>query len=112
MCGCEKHWNESAECTCYCGGSAHRSFDDDATFLVRQAALPWPDVMECHWPARTLVEQGHTCPQCDGSHDHEWVAGPPVPSGTPVRCKHCGGRKCDLSSCLLRRHHRGDHEYF
>lgn len=32
--------------------------------------------------------------------------------GIPVRCKVCGGRKCDVDSCLLRRHHRGEHEYF
>lgn len=77
------------------------------------APLPWPDVQECYWPARGLVEQGHTCAQCDGSHDHVWVSGPEVPyGGVPVRCRICGGRKCDMPACRLRRHHPEDHEEF
>lgn len=90
---------------------------------------PWPIVSECHYPAPSLVKQGHSCPQCDASHDHEWAAWHDAPQadpyghgttvtggssgpGIPVRCVTCGGRKCDLGSCLLRRHHRGDHEHF
>jgi hypothetical protein len=77
---------------------------------------PWPVVWECHWPAPSLVKQGHSCAQCDGSHAHVWVAWPDSPdavgTGIPVRCRTCGGRKCDVSTCLLRRHHGGDHEHF
>lgn len=78
---------------------------------------PWPLVYECH----SRYKEGHTCPQSDGSHEHEWVAWPDfIPSvlgivgpGIPVRCKTCGGRKCDMSHCRLRRHHVGDdHEPF
>lgn len=83
---------------------------------------PWPDVSECYYPAPSLVAAGHTCPQCDGSHDHEWVAWHDVPHGAykrdgkprglPVRCRVCGGRKCDRPTCPLRRHHGGDHERY
>lgn len=82
---------------------------------------PWPVVNECHWPALTLVKQQHTCSQCDGSHDHQWVGWHDVDSkvtrfadgaAVPVRCRICGGRKCDMPTCFLRRHHRGDHEEF
>ena len=73
---------------------------------------PWPEVDECHWPAPTLVAAGHTCLQCDGSHEHQWVAGPPTPAGIPVRCRVCGGRKCDMAACRLRRHHQEDHDEF
>jgi len=87
---------------------------------------PWPIVSECHYPAPSLAAQGHQCPQCDGSHAHHWVAWHDAPQaftgwsvtgkvggpGLPVRCRVCGGRKCDMSSCLLRRHHGGDHEHF
>ena len=89
-------------------------------------SAPWPIVGECHWPAPSLVRQGHTCPQCDGSHEHEWVAWHDAPSngaggsvtgkssgpGIPVRCRACGGRKCDVDNCRLRRHHREEHEEF
>lgn len=76
---------------------------------------PWPVVWECYYPAPSLVKQNHTCPQCDGSHDHEWVAwhdAPEVAPGIPVRCRTCGGRKCDMPTCRLRRHHIEDHEEF
>lgn len=79
---------------------------------------PWPLVWECH--SDTVLHPDHRCPQSNGSHDHQWVAWHhPIPSilgltgpGIPVRCKVCGGRKCDLSTCMLRRHHGGDHEHF
>lgn len=71
---------------------------------------PWPVVGECH-----LHRDGSTCPQCDGSHEHEWVAWPQAPSwiasggGVPVRCRVCGARKCDNANCTSRRHHRDPH---
>lgn len=86
------------------------------------ASAPWPIVGECFSSHRP----DHSCPQCDGSHDHQWVAwhdAPQVSRGTsvtgghsgpglPVRCTVCGGRKCDMSACMLRRHHGGDHELY
>lgn len=79
---------------------------------------PWPIVWECH--SNTKFHPGHICQQSDGSHDHEWIAWADIDQsetyvsgpGVPVRCKTCGGRKCDMSTCLLRRHHGGDHERF
>jgi hypothetical protein len=82
---------------------------------------PWPVVDECH-----STRPEHRCAQCDGAHEHQWVAwhDAPHPSpgtsvvgrssgpGIPVRCKTCGGRKCDVSDCMLRRHHGGPHERF
>lgn len=93
---------------------------------MNTAAPPFPVVNECHYPAPSLVAAGHSCPQCDGSHDHAWVAWKAAPGngaggsvvggmsgpGLAVRCRICGGRKCDLPACLLRRHHGGDHEWF
>ena len=87
---------------------------------------PWPIVGECYWPAQGLVDQNHTCGQCDGSHAHVWVAWHDAPGnraggsvvggssgpGLPVRCRVCGGRKCDTAACRLRRHHHDDHEEF
>lgn len=80
------------------------------------STAPWPVVPECFSDHR----KHHTCPQCDGSHVHDWVAWrdpDPAVLGTsthgetlPVRCRTCGARKCDRPACLLRRHHRGDHE--
>lgn len=82
------------------------------------ADAPWPIVWECH--SNTKYHPGHSCPQSDGSHVHDWIAwhnpdpvilhvsGP----GLPVRCKVCGGRKCDMPTCRLRRHHGEDHESF
>ena len=73
---------------------------------------PWPVVDECH----SLYVAGHTCEQCHPTHSHEWAAWPEAPRyicsgvGIPVRCVHCGGRKCDLKQCVLIRHHDGDHE--
>ena len=78
---------------------------------------PWPIVWECH----QRFKDGHRCPQSDGSHDHIWAAWEnPDPAvltvvgpGVPVRCRVCGGRKCDMPRCRLRRHHVGEpHDYF
>lgn len=81
--------------------------------------LPWPDVMECHgWNpnSRTAMElhPDPLCPQCDDQHEHDWVAGPRRLSyghGRPVRCRHCGARKCDTPRCTLRRHHEMPHSF-
>lgn len=35
------------------------------------ARPPWPIVAECHGRAPSLVAQGHSCAQCDGSHAHQ-----------------------------------------
>lgn len=89
-----------------------------------EPGAPWPLVWECH--SNSVLHPDHTCGQTDGSHDHLWVAWKTVPTvapgialvnrqsgpGIPVRCKVCGGRKCDVDTCLLRRHHGGDHEHF
>ena len=29
---------------------------------------PWPIVGECHYPAPSLVKQGHECPQIGRAH--------------------------------------------
>lgn len=86
------------------------------------AGAPWPIVAECHGH-----RGGVTCPQCDGTHEHHWKAWKDAPTsgsgsavvggvsgpGVPVRCTSCGGRKCDIPNCRLRRHHLGeDHEPF
>lgn len=90
--------------------------DASARGRVTVAEAPWPVVRECHYPAPSLVAVGHTCPQCDGSHDHDWVGWPDAPRrvtggpGLAVRCRVCGGRKCDHAACRLRRHHRGPHD--
>ena len=68
-----------------------------------------PDVGECH---RQYVE-GHSCPQDDGSHQHEWVRCVVTNkrgerTGEAYRCRICGGRKCDMD-CNERRHHLGPH---
>ena len=92
------------------------------------ARPPWPIVAECHGRAPSRVAQGHSCAQCDGSHDHQWVAWHEAPRtgsdsgstvvgkssgpGIPVRCKVCGARKCDQPDCRLRRHHAEDHEAY
>lgn len=75
---------------------------------------PWPVVSECHGHT-----DGQDCPQCDGSHEHRWKAWPDAPDvikagpGVPVRCITCGGRKCDMPACRLRRHHFGeDHDLY
>jgi hypothetical protein len=76
-----------------------------------RTTVPWPLVGECH--SKHL--EGHLCSQCDGSHEHQWVAWPDAPNaryGLPVRCRICGGRKCDVAACRLRRHHLEDHEEF
>lgn len=64
---------------------------------------PWPVVNECH--GSQLPH--HECPQCAWVHQHVWVAWPSSgdPSGVPVRCSKCGGRKCDREMCGLQRHH-------
>lgn len=77
-------------------------------------SAPWPVVDECH----SSLRPNHACPQCDGSHVHVWVAWRDAPAqvtggaGVPVRCRTCGGRKCDQPACRLRRHHREEHEEF
>jgi hypothetical protein len=85
----------------------------DLTPMLVNAEPPWPVVGECH--SDHLPE--HSCRQCDGSHDHDWVAwreplGGLTGPGVPVRCRTCGARKCDRPDCLLRRHHRGPHELY
>ena len=87
------------------------------------STAPWPLVNECH--SRHIAD--HVCPQCDGGHDHRWVAWHDAPEvapgitnagplyaapGIPVRCTVCGGRKCDLPECRHPRHHYGPHEEF
>ena len=64
---------------------------------------PWPIVNECH----SWHRDGHSCPQCDGSHVHRWVAWDGLPGA--VRCRRCGGRKCDMDECRLIRHHLTPH---
>lgn len=88
------------------------------------AVAPWPVVSECRL-ARRLVDEDHECAQCDDSHPHRWIAWHEAPQrdgkslvgnvlarGIAVRCTVCGGRKCDLPACLLRRHHIGPHELY
>lgn len=75
---------------------------------------PWPIVPECH----SWHRPGHSCPQCDGSHEHRWAAWT-IPTadnyrlaftrGQAVRCRRCGARKCDVDGCVLMRHHRTPH---
>lgn len=81
------------------------------------AEMPWPDVDECRGSSRQQMLQGHSCAQCDGSHEHQWATWRAIPEGhplsygpgLPVRCKVCGGRKCDRDHCWERRHHSGPH---
>jgi hypothetical protein len=71
-----------------------------------QLRAPWPIVGECH----SRYVEGHYCEQCAPRHKHEWAAWPEAPSrvasggGIPVRCVHCGGRKCDFDDCNELRH--------
>jgi hypothetical protein len=93
--------------------------------VIETDDAPWPVVDECYGH-RTTKQRGDaepTCPQCDGSHRHRWLAwhqAPQVAPGTscvvqmsgpglPVRCAQCGTRKCDDPVCTERRHHRGPH---
>lgn len=77
-----------------------------------------PDVGECYGHQRERA-QGNllaSCPQCDGSHDHVWVVCvKPERSyqggAVPIRCRICGGRKCDNEGCTQRRHHSEPHLY-
>lgn len=93
---------------CSCGHSfmLHDGDGDDEALsccvggcVCGPTSAGWPDVPEC---------QGHnghaSCNQCDGSHEHQWKA-----SGRAVRCRICGGRKCDRPACISRRHHRDHH---
>jgi len=90
---------------------------------MAETGAPWPIVGECF--SSRLPD--HECPQCDETHDHQWKAwhdAPKAPGGTwsdvgdvtgpgiPVRCKVCGGRKCDRPACMRIRHHDSDHEEF
>lgn len=87
-----------------------------------------PDVPECFTPAAHLQDDplvdaewinhadetvAYTCSQCSGMHRHHWVSCRPQHShgraGVPVRCEHCGGRKCDMPGCTERRHHLSPH---
>lgn len=76
---------------------------------------PWPVVSECYGEVSHRKDEQKSCPQCDGSHEHEWIAWHDRPDsffgpyGVPVRCRVCGGRKCDHANCLNRRHHRDPH---
>lgn len=77
---------------------------------------PWPIVGECygHRPkAGKGIEPmlaAASCRQCNGDHEHEWLAWASAPGwvaggpGIPVRCRVCGGRKCDAEGCDRRRH--------
>lgn len=71
-----------------------------------QVKAPWPIVGECF---QTHVH-GHACEQCEPTHVHVWAAWPKAPGrvaggyGVPVRCVHCGARKCDFDNCDSRRH--------
>lgn len=92
---------------------------------IEASAAPWPLVDECYGHQRAVRrgETDPTCPQCDGSHRHRWLAWHEAPqvapgiscvakmsgSGLPVRCAVCGGRKCDDPVCAERRHHDGPH---
>lgn len=70
--------------------------------------LPWPDVNECHGH----LDRWASCKQCNGQHDHVWVAlviHGGVMAAVAVRCEVCGGRKCDVVDCIERRHHQGPH---
>jgi hypothetical protein len=73
---------------------------------------PWPIVGECH----RRFEPGHSCPQHD-PHQHDWVAWLDAPAwvtsgpGTPVRCRLCGGRKCDMDPCTRLRHDGHGHAH-
>jgi hypothetical protein len=82
--------------------------------MTEQPTPPWPIVSECFNTASH--QDGSTCPQCDGSHDHVWVAWKAAPCppyfGTPVRCRACGARKCDRTQCTGRRHHVDAHTLF
>lgn len=77
-----------------------------------------PDVGECYGHQRER-QHGNTlasCPQCDGSHDHAWVVcvlpeRSYVGRAVPIRCRICGGRKCDNEGCTQRRHHSEPHLY-
>lgn len=79
--------------------------------MTDTSTAPWPVVGECF----SKQKPSHACPQCDGSHVHVWVAwhhAPDAAYGVPVRCRICGGRKCDRPACSLRRHHAEEHEEF
>lgn len=83
---------------------------------VNLSGAPWPLVGECHGHRGAAADwRAQTCPQCDGSHRHTWVAWKDYPLGrasgmVPVRCRECGARKCDDPRCVLRRHHRQPHD--
>lgn len=84
--------------------------------MKRRRNQPWPEVPEvpeCFGRHRTdgVYDPLKTCPQCDGKHEHRWVEDPNAATGyaIPVRCSVCGARKCDVSDCWERRHHRGPH---
>ena len=78
-----------------------------------------PEVHECYGghdskAAKLLYGDVKECPQCDGKHRHEWVDCLVLNGVYPevaTRCRICGGRKCDRSSCSARRHHRDAHTF-
>lgn len=79
--------------------------------MAETLTAPWPIVSECY--GKATHKDGGACAQCNGSHEHVWVAWKDAPDaryGVPVRCRICGTRKCDLPECSARRHHIGPHE--
>lgn len=64
---------------------------------------------------KVIIHQDHSCSQCDGGHDHQWVTAAlttyPGNKELVTRCAECGARKCDWEMCMLRRHHAEAHAF-
>jgi hypothetical protein len=74
-------------------------------------------LVDCEWRSPDDVPVAYTCDQCSGRHRHHWVScrwpnDVTVRIGIPVRCEHCGARKCDMAGCTERRHHQSPHIRF